>query len=387
MAGGRSSDDKPKGLAMTDRKLDIGLAGHFAFPASKVGRRAAAVEARGWASIWWPDAQIGYHPAAPGRVDAPHEVYDWAPMVAAAACATSTIPVGVCVTDPFRRHPAMLAQTAQTLQDLAEGRFVLGLGLGGIENLAPFGIEGSGSIAVLEEAIDIIRLLWSTTEPVSFQGKRWRLDRAVLGLDVSHHGRPPIWLGGTGPRSLALTGRKADGWVPVMPSVADYGRGLRAIADAARAAGRDPSDITAGCLFLVVTGADEESLNRLLDTPWVRGVALSQPASQFERLDLPHPLGPGRSGMRDFIPTHVTVQEYLELVAQIPLWAVKELVLWGDGPRLAEMLGRYREAGLEHAVIWNLTGLGEPTSQEVRASFQAITQAAELLGSPAGSVS
>jgi hypothetical protein len=51
------------------------------------------------------------------------------------------------------------------------------------------------------------------------------------------------------------------------------------------------------------------------------------------------------------------------------------------------MLGRYREAGLEHAVIWNLTGLGEPTSQEVRASFQAITQAAELLGSPAGSVS
>lgn len=372
---------------MTDEKLDIGIAGHFAFPASKVGKRAAAAEAHGWASVWWPDAQIGYHPAAPGQVSTPHEVYDWAPMVAVAACATSTVPVGVCVTDPFRRHPAMLAQTAQTLQDLAEGRFVLGLGLGGIENLSPFGIEGSSSIAVLEEAIDIIRLLWSTTDPVSFEGKRWNLDRAVLGLDSSNHGQPPIWLGGTGPRSLNLTGRKADGWVPVMPSVPDYEHGLGVIAGAARAAGRQPSEVTAGCLFLAVAGEDEKSLDRLLDTPWVRGVALSQPASQFERLDLTHPLGPGRSGMRDFIPTHVTVEEYTELVAQIPLWAVKELVLWGDGPRLAEILGRYGEAGLEHAIIWNLTGLGEPTPEEVRASFRAVTRAAELLGSRGGSTS
>ena len=113
----------------------------------------------------------------------------------------------------------------------------------------------------------------------------------------------------------------------------------------------------------------------MLDTPWVRALALSQPASQFERLGEPHPLGELGSGMRGFVPTHWSLSDYRELVARIPLHVVKELVLWGDGARLADQLSAYADAGVEHAVIWNATGMGMPSTEEVRSSFRAIEDA------------
>jgi len=360
---------------MTVSPLQLGIAGHFSSPADAVTRRVERAEAGGWDSVWWPDAQIGYHPAAPGEVDDPHEVYDWGPMVGATAVVTERVALGVSVTDPFRRHPAMLAQTAQTLHDLSHGRFILGLGLGAIENLTPFGLEGSSKVAVLEEALDVMHLLWSTTEPVSFAGPTWSLDRAVLGVDSTVHGAPPVWIGGTGPRSLDLTGRKADGWIPVMPAIEDFRRKWALVVQGAERAGRDPSEVTAGCLFLTVAGDDLDALDRMLDTPWVRALALSQPASQFERLGHEHPLGELGSGMRGFVPTHWSLSDYRDLVDGIPLDVVKELVLWGDGARLAEQLSAYADAGLQHAVIWNATGMGMPSTDEVRSSFRAIDDA------------
>ena len=68
-----------------------------------------------------------------------------------------------------------------------------------------------------------------------------------------------------------------------MTSVEDYAEKWARIVDCAREAGRDRTELTAGCLFLTVAGEDEAVLERMLDNPWVRALALSQPASQFER--------------------------------------------------------------------------------------------------------
>ena len=53
--------------------------------------------------------------------------------------------------------------------------------------------------------------------------------------------------------------------------------------------------------------------------------------------------------------------DYRALVAEIPLAVVKELVLWGDGARLADRLAAYADAGMERTVVWNATGMGAPT--------------------------
>jgi len=353
--------------------VKLGSAGHYTAPASRVRQRAIRAEAVGWSSLWWPDAQMGYHPRPSPAFPDPHETYDWVPMLAVAADATERVDVGVAVTDPWRRHPALLAQTAQTLQDLSEGRFKLGLGIGALNNLNPIGLVGSSKIAALEEAVDIMQLLWSTTEPVDFKGEFWTLQGAVLAIDATQHGAPQIWIGGAGPRSLDLTARKADGWLPVMMPVEDYVDRLAQIRTIASTNGRKSDAVTAGALFLTIAADSVAHCRELLDTPWVRALALFQPAVFFERLGYPHPLGPGASGVRDFIPTHVSIEEYREIVRDIPLDLVEHLVLWGDAERISGELDKYEAAGLEHAVLWNVTGIGEVSADEMRASYATLS--------------
>ena len=74
-------------------------------------------------------------------------------MMGAAGAATERIKVGVSVTDTIRRHPAMLAQAALTVDHLASGRSILGLGSGERMNVAPYGIEWSKPVGRLEEAL------------------------------------------------------------------------------------------------------------------------------------------------------------------------------------------------------------------------------------------
>src|SRR6202012_5595648 len=112
----------------------------------------------------------------------PHVHLDPLMMMGAAGAATERIRVGVGVTDTMRRHPAVLAQAALTADHLARGRAILGLGSGERMNITPYGIEGAGPVGRLEEAIEVIRLLWNSSGPVDFDGKFFRLEDAVLGM-------------------------------------------------------------------------------------------------------------------------------------------------------------------------------------------------------------
>ena len=102
------------------------------------------------------------------------------------------------------------------LDVLRSGRFELGLGAGGFPDV----IAGYGgprrtpgeSVEALEEAIDVIRLLWSVERSVSFAGTHYRLDGAQPGPRPAHP--IGIWVGAFKPRMLRLVGRKADGWLP-----------------------------------------------------------------------------------------------------------------------------------------------------------------------------
>jgi phthiodiolone/phenolphthiodiolone dimycocerosates ketoreductase len=258
------------------------------------------------------------------------------------------------------------------LNDLSAGRFVLGIGLGALNNLQPMGLSGSSRISVLEEAIDIMRLLWSTQEPVSYYGQTWNVEGAVLGLDSARCGEPEIWLGGGGSKSLSLTARKGSGWIPVMMPPDVYAERLTELRTVAGQHGRDPAEIVAGCLFLTIAAGTEDDCRQLLDNPWVRALALFQPAAFFERFGYEHPLGSGSAGVRDFVPTSVSVDQYLDLVRHIPLELVEKLVLWGDDTRIVRELASYADAGVEHAVVWNVTGMGEGTGGSVREAYQVL---------------
>ena len=145
------------------------------------------------------------------------------------------------------RGPAVMAKAAASLDVLSGGRFELGLGAGGIPDvIANFGgprRTPGEAVEALDEAIDVIRLLWSEERSVSFEGKYYRLEDARPGPRPAHP--ISIWVGAFKPRMLRLVGRKADGWLPSLGVLTrDELRAANEQIDAAAAdAGRDPRSI------------------------------------------------------------------------------------------------------------------------------------------------
>ena len=145
------------------------------------------------------------------------------------------------------RPPAVMAKAAATLDLLSGGRFELGLGAGGIPDvIANFGgprRTPGEAVEALDEAIDVIRLIWSAERSVSFEGEHYRLNDARPGPRPAHE--IAIWVGAFKPRMLRLVGRKADGWLPSLGVLSPHElRAAQEVIDtAARKAGRDPRSI------------------------------------------------------------------------------------------------------------------------------------------------
>src|SRR3989441_621065 len=145
------------------------------------------------------------------------------------------------------RPPAVMAKAAASLDVLSAGRFELGLGAGGLpDQVASMGgprRTPGEAVEALDEAIDVIRLMWSEEHLVSFDGKYYRLDGAHPGPRPAHP--IGIWVGAFKPRMLRLVGRKADGWLPSLGVLTrdELRAGNEQIDAAAEKAGRDPGSI------------------------------------------------------------------------------------------------------------------------------------------------
>lgn len=145
------------------------------------------------------------------------------------------------------RPPAVLAKAAASMDVMSNGRFELGLGAGSFwEAIGAMGgpQRSAGEAATaLEEAVRVIRLMWSQERSVRFDGAHYKLNGVRPGPAPVHP--IGIWLGVFGPRMLRFLGREADGWVPssaYLPPVELPDKHAR-IDDAATDAGRDPADI------------------------------------------------------------------------------------------------------------------------------------------------
>lgn len=160
--------------------------------------------------------------------------------------ATSNISGAAIMTNLLSRPAPILARTITGLSTISGGRVVLGLGAGGMsEEIVALGVprlSPAARVRALEEAIQVVRALSGGGDPVSFDGEFYR----VTELAPAAAPTPPIWIGSLSPKSLAVTGRQADGWIP--GHLADW-RSVQVAAarpiidDAAAAVGRNPGDV------------------------------------------------------------------------------------------------------------------------------------------------
>lgn len=252
-------DQVPKDPPMTDYGHDL-LFGAFLTP--DAGRhdtllaQASAAEDLGLELLTFQD-----HPYQPNFLDT------WT-LLSFLASRTGRIRLVPNVANVPLRPPAVLARSAAALDILTGGRVELGLGAGyffdAIRSMGGPRRTPGESVDALDEAITVIRSLWTPGPPVYFEGRHYRLDGVRPGPPPPHD--IAIWLGAYQRRMLELTGRVADGWVPTLAYAApnELGPMTRTIDAAAGDTGRNPAAIRR---IYNVTGAFTRQARGFLQGP------------------------------------------------------------------------------------------------------------------------
>ena len=229
---------------------------------------AERAEALGFDSIWVGDS-ITARPR--------HEPLT---LLSAIAARTKRAELGTAVLLPALRNPVVLAHGIATLDQISEGRFILGVGIASDQaniraEFVACGVPFEKRVGRMLEGLRLARELWSG-KPVTWNG-RWVLDDVTLGPVPHRPGGPPIWIGGMVRASLERVGRLYDGWFPNAPDPDRWRRQWAEIADIARDAGRDPARLT-GAVYLTMTIDDdkpraEQRMNAFMENYYGRPAA------------------------------------------------------------------------------------------------------------------
>ncbi len=187
-------------------------------------------ESKGFEAVWQADSRL---------------VRDAIVPMSAFAAVTDTIKIGSGVVDCWTRNPARLAATFSTLDDLAPGRVILGIGAWWDPLAAKVGVSRAKPLRAMREIITSVRALLHN-ETVTFQGEFVHLDGVELDY-VYQERRPkdvPIYLGATGLQMMELAGEIADGVVLNYLVSPDYNKtAIEALARGADKKGRRWEDI------------------------------------------------------------------------------------------------------------------------------------------------
>lgn len=193
------------------------------------------------------DGAWGFDHFVPMYGEGPGNCFEGMTTLAALASATSRIRLGLLVTGVTYRHPSVLAAEAMTIDHASHGRLELAMGAAWYEEEhRQLGIDFPSlteRFDRLDDCLEILTRLF-TGEVVDYQGHVYSLDGAQLRPTPVQRPRPPLWIGGSGPkRTLPLVARLADVWHCFAPP--QRLRELSAVVDdLALAAGRDPASIT-----------------------------------------------------------------------------------------------------------------------------------------------
>lgn len=189
------------------------------------------------------------------------------PLVAVAA-ATTHLEIGTAITVAFSRNPMSLASTAHDLQQLSEGRFLLGLG----SQIRPhierrFSMPWSNPSARMSEFVAAMRAIWSawnTGEKLDFRGQFYShtLMTPFFSPEPSPWGPPKVYLAAVGDRMTEVAGAVCDGLLPHPFTTERYLREhtLPIVLRGLSGAGRDTADFSVSLSGLVVSGRTEEEM-------------------------------------------------------------------------------------------------------------------------------
>jgi alkanesulfonate monooxygenase SsuD/methylene tetrahydromethanopterin reductase-like flavin-dependent oxidoreductase (luciferase family) len=290
-------------------------------------RMARASEELGFDSVWVRDHLIvsplemsrfqqryldGGRPVVSGRY------LSCVPALTAVATITARVSIGTDIINIPRRHPVDVANEMAAVDEISGGRLIVQGAIGHpTRDWEPLGIESSlrARGEMLEEAMAIMRALWTSEEPIDFAGRHYTLRQARIGSRPVQRPGPPIWLGVE--KTLGRVARLADGFTLMGTmfggDLEHFRAAVREVRRQAAAAGRDPGAIVAAARFAVVVDLDGVRARRRADADWAQ--LWGQPQAWYRR------------------------------------WA-------GDPDEVAAVIAPYVDAGATHVMLWPIPYAG-----------------------------
>ncbi len=253
----------------------------------------ALLEAQGYETLW-----LGDH------VEGPVPMLDIVVQLSQVAALSNRLNLGCGVYLAPLRHPFLMAKQIASLDLMAAGRLIFGVGVGGEfpNEYAACGVPVGERGARLSEAISALKVLW-TGAPTALDGRFHQFPEVRIEPPPARPGGPPVWCGGRAEGALGRAGRLGDGWFPYVVTPEMFKDGLDVIHAAGEAAGRDLDGFgLAVSLFCRIDGSREAALDVAADEltqrykmdfrrATERYVALGRPEEVAERIAAFHDLG------------------------------------------------------------------------------------------------
>lgn len=218
---------------------------------------ARLAEANGFESLWTVEHVVvprdyasTYPYAKDGRMPGGEDVDIPDPLIwlSHLAAVTDTIKLATGILILPQRNPVVLAKAVATLDQLSEGRVVLGVGVGWLaEEFAAIGVPFQERGARADEYIEALRALWGEDD-ATYKGRFVAFDRAVSKPSPAQAGGPPIVVGGHSEAAARRAGRLGDGFFPGARGREELSHLIDVMRESAKKADRDPDsiEITAG---------------------------------------------------------------------------------------------------------------------------------------------
>ncbi len=311
-----------------------------AHPLSEAIEHCRYAESKGFHSVWQAESRLVREATVP---------------MAAFLASTETLKAGSGVVSSWTRNVALLASTFATLDDLAPGRVMLGIGAWWDPLARKVGIERTSPLRQMREVVTCVRGLLAN-ETVSFDGEFVQLDGVELDY-VHQERRPkdvPIYVGATGPKMMELTGEIADGVVLnylVSPSYNE--RAMGQLAAGAERAGRTVDDVDRP--QLVVCSVDDDRRRALDGARLLVTQYLGQQPHIMAASGVPQDLLDRIGEVLTWPATHDQVVEASRLV---PDDVVQMICAAGDAAECRAKVAEYVRTGATMPILYPLGDVG-----------------------------
>jgi F420-dependent oxidoreductase-like protein len=306
-------------------------------------RAACLAEDLGYDSIWIPEAWA----------------YEQFQLLTEIALSTQRLGLATGIANVFSRSPGLLAMSTATLDEISEGRAILGLGTSGkvvVENF--HGMQYTKPLTRLRETVGILRALWrgerlSPEMSSLFDARHFKLEMKPVRASI------PIYIASLQEKAVREIGRIADGWVPTFWPYKHLKDGIAFLEEGAREAGRDPSSIDVAP-FIAVVPLDDVDMARSLIKPLV-SFYIGGMGTYYHAMFCRYGFKENADTVRDLYNSG----DRRKAAAAVSDELIDAIAICGPAALCRDKLAEWREQGMGTALVNLASGVPEEINQQV----------------------